>query len=81
MENFLPGIRIEEIWTAKFSEGNVRKFDIAFTGINPWVHILGVPRLCMVNKSKAADNQISDSVLVKQMKQIFKTLNGLHRFY
>jgi hypothetical protein len=35
----------------------------------------------MIDESKPADNQISDTVLVQEIKEIFEILDSLHRFY
>jgi len=45
------------MWTAEIRECGIGAFDIVSTGINPGVHILRVAGLCMVDESKAADDQ------------------------
>jgi len=78
LENLLICIRIQEMWTAEISECGIGAFDIVSTRINPEVHILRVAGLCMVDESKAADDQVPHPVLAENRKQVFKILNGLH---
>ena len=79
LENLLISIRIQKMWTAKFSECGIGAFDIVSTGIDPEVHILRVAWFCMIDESKAADDQVPHPVLAENRKQVFKILNGLHR--
>jgi len=79
LENLLHGIRIQKMRTAEFSKRVIGTFDIGWTGINPYVHILCVAWFCMIDESKATNNQVSDAVFPEHMEQVFKILNGLHR--
>ena len=79
LENLLISIRIQKMRTAKFSECGIGAFDILSTGIDPEVHILCVAWFCMIDESKAADDQVPHPVLAENRKQVFKILNGLHR--
>jgi hypothetical protein len=79
LENLLINVRIQEMWTAKVNECGIGAFDIVSTGINPFVHILRVAWFCMIDESKATNNQVPDTVLTENVKQVFKILNGLHR--
>jgi hypothetical protein len=64
LENLLISLRIQKIWTAKFGECDIRKFNIVLTGINPYVYILGIARFRMIDESKATDDQVSDMVFM-----------------
>jgi hypothetical protein len=64
LENLLVSLRIQKIWTAKFSECDIRESNIVFTGINPYVYILGRARFRMIDESKATADQVSDMVFM-----------------
>jgi hypothetical protein len=79
LENLFSRVRIQEMWTAEFSEREVRPFDILFTGINPYVHVLGIAGFRVIDECEAANYQVSDTVLMQEIKKVFEILDGLHR--
>jgi len=80
LEDLLNGIWIQEVWTAEFGERRIGSFDIVTPRINPNVHVLCVAWFGMIDEGEAADNQVPDTVLTKHQQQVFKILDGLHRF-
>lgn len=79
LKDFFIRVRIEKIRTSKFSECDVRPLDVLLVRIDPEVHILGVTRFCMIDKSEAADDQVPDAVLAEDLEQVLKIPDGLHR--
>jgi len=79
LKDFFIRVKIEKIGTSKFGKRNVRPLDVLLVRINPEVHILGVTRFCVIDKSEAADDQVPDAVLAEYLQQVLKVLDSLHR--